>query len=99
MERTNTCHETFIAERIVKHQMTSVGGVLGVTIDKQWHTSCRASHARYTAHCEDLQRARLTEGESKKRKRVINEIDNLKAKRQHLESDILELSTCADDFQ
>ena len=69
------CHETFIAERIVNHQMTSVGGVLGVTIDRQRLTSFPASHARYTAHCEDMQRARLTEGESKKRKCVINEIE------------------------
>ena len=98
MERTNMCHETFIAERIVHDHMTSVGGVLSVTIDKQLLTSCRASRARYTAHCEDLQRARLTEGETKKRKCVIDEIDNLKSKRQHLETDITELSKCADDF-
>ena len=72
--------------------------MLSVAINKELVASCRASRARYTAHCEDLQKARLTEGEGKKRKCAIDEIDNLKAKRQHLESDILELSTCVDDF-
>ena len=73
------CHETFIAERIVNHQMTSVGGVLGVTIDRQSLISCRVSSARYTAHCEDTQWSRLSESESKKRKCAIDEIDNRKA--------------------
>ena len=63
MERTNMCHETFIAERIVNDHLRSVGGVLSVAINKELLASCRASRARYTAHCEDLQRARLTEGE------------------------------------
>ena len=36
-----------------------------------------------------------TEGESTKRNCVI---DNLKSKRQHLETDILELSKCSDEF-
>ena len=35
MERTNMCHETFIAERIVNDHLRSVGGVLSVAINKE----------------------------------------------------------------
>ena len=42
-----TCHEAFIAERIVSDHVTSIGGVIGVDINKEL-TSCRASHSRYT---------------------------------------------------
>ena len=71
---TNTCHETFTTEWIVNVHTTSVGGVLGVTTDRQWLTSCQ-TRARYTAHCEDTQRSRLSESESKKRKCAIDEIE------------------------
>ena len=35
MERTNMCHETFIAEHIVNDHLRSVGGVLSVAINKE----------------------------------------------------------------
>ena len=42
MERTNMCHETFIAERIVNDHLRPVSGVLSVAINKESLASCRA---------------------------------------------------------
>ena len=42
MEHTNMCHETLIAERIVNDHVTSVGGMMGVDINKELLASCQA---------------------------------------------------------
>ncbi len=98
MERANMCHETFVAERVVNEHVTSAGGVLGVTITKELLTSCRASRTRYANHCDEVRRAKLSEAGSKKRKCIVDKIDDLRAKRQHLTNDITELQHCADEF-
>ena len=58
IERTNMCHERFIAERLVSDHVTSVGGVMGVDINKELLTSCRTSRSRYAVVLEEFQQAR-----------------------------------------
>ena len=45
-----------------------------------------------------MQKERLSSAESNKRKYTVDEIDLLKSKRSRLESDIKDLTSCADDF-
>ena len=66
------CHE-----RIINDHLTSDGGVLSVTIDKQLVTSWWASRARYTAHCEDMQRAR--DGREKYEEEICHRQPEIKA--------------------
>ena len=91
LERTNMCHETFIAERLVNDKVTSVG-VMAVEMTKELLTSCRASRSRYTAYLEDARLKRLGDAVCLKRKCVIDEVDELKAKRVQLEGDVTELT-------
>ena len=58
MECMNMCHGTIMAERVVNDHVTSVGGVMGVDINKELFTSCRASRSRYTVLLEETQQAR-----------------------------------------
>ena len=41
---------------------------------------------------------RLSASDTKKRNCTVDEIDELKTKRQHLENDICELNKCSDNF-
>ena len=98
MERGNLCEETFIAQRLVNDHVKAVGGVMGVTLTKELLVSCSAARSRYTAFPEKMQHERLSSAESNKRKSNVDEIDVLRSKRSRLESDIKDLTSCADDF-
>ena len=74
------CHETFVAERIVNEYVTSAGRVLGVNITKELLTSCRASRNRYAN--DEVRRAKVSEAGTKKRKCLVDKVDDLRAKHQ-----------------
>ena len=65
-------------------------GVVGVML-----CSSGRVHANFL---EQMQKERLSSAESNKHKSTVDEIDLLKSKRSHLESDIKDLTSCADDF-
>ena len=98
MERANLCEETFIAQRLVNDHVKAVGGVLGVALTKELLASCSAARSRYAAFLEKMQQERLSSAESNKRKSTVDEIDVLRSKRSRLESDIKDLTSCADNF-
>ena len=68
---------------------------MGVDIDKALLASCQAADIR---HLSTNRRDRLSSVESLKRKSMVTEMDDLKAKRRHLEADIGELNKCADNL-
>ena len=71
---------------------------MGVALTKELLASCSAARGRYANFLEQMQKERLSSAESNKRKSTVDEIDLLKSKRSHLESDIKDLTSCADDL-
>ena len=90
--------ETFIAQRLVNDHVKAVGGVMGVALTKELLATCSAARSRYAAFLEQMQKERLSSAKSNNRKSTVDEIDLLKSKRSRLESDIKDLTWCADDF-
>ena len=95
VEGDSLCEDTFVAHQIVHDHIMSVGGIMGVDMSKALMTSCQASEARYQAYLDD--KKRVLESDSLKHK-LVTEPDDLEAKKQYLEADIVELNGCADDL-
>ena len=98
MEVTNLQEDTFVAQRLVHDHITAVGGIMGVSLDKDLLRSCVASRARYQAYLDDTAKAKATDESTRKRKSVVDEIDELKSKRRQLECDLTELLKSADTY-
>jgi len=96
----NLCQEVFIAQRIVHDHIISVGVLMCVDILKALMTSCQASccHSRYKAFSDEEKHERLSEAEFLKWKRILMKLDNLRAKKEHMQADIVELEKCTNDF-
>ena len=74
---------------------------MGVSLDKDLLRSCvtaKASRACYQAYLNDTAKAKATDESTRKRKSVVDEIDELKSKRRQLECDLTELLKSADTY-
>ena len=74
MEVTNLQEDTFVAQRLVHDHITAVGGIMGVSLDKDLVRSCVASRARYQAYLDDTAKAKATDESTRKRRSVVDEI-------------------------
>lgn len=84
----NLHEDSLVAQRTVYDAIKTAGGVSGVAIDKNMLMYVRASHRRYT---EALEHKKQAENEEKKavaaKRRVSDEIKQLKGKKQKLEKE------------
>mgnify|MGYP001602198842 CR=1 FL=1 len=94
----NLQERSFVAQRIVVDHILSVGGVLEVNLDKKLISSVCGASAQYKAFLEDKRLAKDRELNSLKRKALLEEIDELKAKKQRLQESEVALNKSADDF-
>ena len=65
---------------------------MDVDINNPLMASCQASRTRYQTFLDEKKRVPQSETDAMKLKQVVAELDDLKAKRQHLEADILHLN-------
>lgn len=98
MVTTNLAEKTLVAQRIVHDHCRSIGGYQSVDINKDLLQSCAASRRRYQAHLDEISNSKKNEEVDRKRKICLDEIVELKEKRQRLEVDIKDLVLSANDF-
>ena len=67
---------------------------MGVNLSKELLALCAASRGRYTAYLAEKQQEALTSAESRKLKDIVDDIDDLKAKKMWML-----LVKCADDCE
>ena len=98
IEQENMLEWSIVAQRLTYDYVQSVGGLLSVPVTKQLLLSAASARQQYMAHLEEEKRKVKEDSQSRKRKRVLDEIDIAKKKKKRLEADIAELVKSADDF-
>ena len=98
MEVDNLCQDMFIAQMIVNDHIISVGGMMCIDITKALMTSCQASCSHYWVFSDVQKPEWLSEAESLKLKCIIMWLSDLRAKKQHIQTDIVKQDKCATNF-
>ena len=89
IEVENLHEESVVAQRLVCDHINNAGGIHKVYVSKQLLISAASARQKYMAHLDERKRAKVTEEVARKRKDVLEEIDELKRKKKRLESDIV----------
>lgn len=98
VERDNLSEESHTAERTICDHVASVGGVLNMELSNALLMSASSARQRYHAYLDDQKKAKESEAQQQKRKHMVDELEDLKKKKQCLEGDIKGLEKSADDF-
>ena len=91
VEVENLKSRSLIAQRIIIEHVTRVGGVREVAISKELLHSCQLARQRYMQCLDDEKKKRLTAEEQTKRKRTLDQLDELKVKKARLSTSITHL--------
>ena len=98
LEVENLQEHSFVAQRLVQDYIQSLGGVLPVSINKPLLSSAAGARQKYLSYLDEQKRKKTSEGVPLKRKELVNELDELKKKIRHLETDLDGLVKSADEF-
>jgi hypothetical protein len=80
VEVENLMKQSVVAQRVVCEAVKSAGGVSEIKLVNELMTSCSLARQRYTAHLEKAKELKKSEEQKQKRKAVLDEIDEIKAK-------------------
>ena len=90
----NLKERSFIAQRIIKDHIESIGGLANVNISKKLLMSSAGARQKYISHLEEQKRIQVSWEKELKRKSIMEENDVLKK----FETDTEALLKTADDF-
>ena len=79
---------TLIAQRLIHDHITRIGGIKEVIVSKELILSCSQARRKYDQYLEEERRKKKSGEELGKRKRTLDLLDKLKAKRGRLSSSI-----------
>ena len=96
VEVENMKQQTLVAHRVICDHVTNVEGILNVDLNKDLLLSARMSRQRYDAFLEQEQQKRTSHLWNKKRKCVLEEMEEIKKKKRRTDLDIESLNTAAD---
>jgi len=97
IEVENLREHSLVAQCIICDHLRAAGGVLNVPITKKLLAAAASSRQKYDKHLQD-QRDKMTDEENRKRKHVLDEIEELKEKKKKMKLDIASLVQSADDL-
>ena len=98
LEVENLQERSLISQRLVQDHEQSVGGVLAVSISKPPLLSAAGAGQKYSSYLDEQKRKKTSEDVELKRKELVNELDELKKERRHLQTDVDGLVKSADKF-
>lgn len=98
VEVENLKKHTLLAQRIVGDHVSSVGGVLKVELSKALLLSVKISRQRYEKYLDQARQKKKTEHEWSKRKRLLEEIDEVKKEKKRIDAEIKSLSDTSDEL-
>ena len=96
IEVENMKQQTLVAHRVICDHVTNVEGILNVDLNKDLLLSARMSRQRYDAFLEQERQNRTSQLEQKKRKCLLEEMEEIKKKKRRTDLDIESLNTAAD---
>ena len=94
----NLQERSFVAMRQIQDRIHTGKGSLNVNTTKQMTSSVAARRQRYMAYLEEERKKKQKEASSMKRKSLVEELDELKAKKKRLENEAAALVKSADDY-
>jgi hypothetical protein len=98
-EADNMNGDSFVAKRLVLDHLRAVGGICNVdNSNKQLLLSCSAARQRYHAYLDEEKKQKEATATGQKRKKIEDEIDGLKKKKQAVHADMESLLKAADEF-
>lgn len=98
IEVENLREHSLAAQRIICDHLRAVGGVLNVPITKKLLATAASSQQKYDKYLQDQRDKMKTDEEKRKRKHVLDEIEELKEKKKRMKLDIASLVQSADDL-
>ena len=88
----NMKQQTLVAHRVICDHVTNVEGILNVDLNKDLLLSARMSRQRYDAFLEQERQNRTSQLEQKKRKCLLEEMEEIKKKKKRTDLDIESLT-------
>ena len=98
LEVENLKEESLVAQRLVCDHVRAAGGIMNINISKSLLNSASMARHRYEQYLEKERRSKKTAEEQRKRKATLDQMDELKVKKQRLLSDISALTQSADEM-
>lgn len=92
----NLKEHTLIAQRIIHDHVRIIGGLHNIVYSKELFMSASAARKRYHMHLEEEKEKRQKEQKALKRKTLMEEISDIKAKKKRMEDDVKALIKSAD---
>ena len=86
IEVENLKQENIIAQRIVCDAISSAGGISKVPLVKEMLMSCSLARQKHMAFLENQRELKKTEQQKRKRETLLEEVDDLKAKKERLQN-------------
>ena len=93
----NLSASNLIACRLVKRQVSAIGGLENMTITKELMASARAARSHYQASLLEKQQSKKQSQKNEKRKLLEEEVSHLKEKKRKTE-ELKSLHKSADDL-
>ena len=87
-----------MAQRLVCDHVKAVDGILNVPITQTLRTSCASARKRYESYLDEPRQNKKSEQESRKRKSLLDKVEELKEKKKRLSEDIDSLVKTADNL-
>ena len=98
LEVENMKDGTYVAQRRICDHVRAIGGIEKVIIDKSLILSVSAARQRYHANQDDQKEQEKQKALAQKRKALIDEIEDLKAKKKRLQADCEAMEKSADQM-
>ena len=98
IEVENLKDQNLVAQRLVCDHVKVEGGVLNVAITKPLMVSVAMARNRYEHYLEEQRQTKKSAEQNRKRKRVLEELDDIKAKKARISVDIDSLTKSANDL-
>lgn len=86
------------SQRIIVDNIKHVGGIQNIQMDKPMLIAVSGARQRYYAYLDEKKKDKEREEKSKKRKSVLEEIQEISAKKKRFEKDITSLESSAVEF-
>ncbi|MCK5814301.1 MAG: hypothetical protein KAH03_08580, partial [Cocleimonas sp.] len=92
----NLKKESLVARRLIHQAVRNAGGADHVPLTKELLSYASSARSKYEQYLEELKRQKETEKQTLKRKATDKEVDELKTKRNRLQTDIVSMEKSAD---
>ena len=97
VEVENLKEQSLVAQRLLCDHVKTVGGVSNVTINNKLLVSSAMARQKYELYLQEEREKKKSNEEMRKRKHLLDELDDLKQKQQRMNSDINSLTKSADE--